>query len=108
MENGILATINKMLGNVDGAFDTDVIIHINSAFATLRQLGIGPTSGFSITGSNEVWGDFVESSEKLNEIQQYVYISVKIIFDPPQNSASLSALKEAKAELEWRLSVEKI
>lgn len=108
MTDSILDTIKKMLGNVFDDFDQDIIVHINSALAVLRQLGIGPASGFRITGSSKTWNDFVPDSENLDEIKTYIYLKVKKVFDPPQNSTHLAALDASIAEYEWRLSVEKI
>ena len=105
----ILDGIKKDLGieseYVD--FDHDIIDLINTNLNVLTQIGVGPDSGFMITGNTETWEDFLgENSEKLNMVKTYLYIRVRIIFDPPQNSFVLEALKENAKELEWRLNVE--
>src|SRR5690606_4624763 len=92
----ILNAIKKPLG-IDSeydAFDFDIVMHINSAFSTLHQLGIGPAAGFEITGPNEKWVDFIGTSLPLNQVKTYVYIRVKLLFDPPQTSYAAEALKK--------------
>lgn len=107
MSESILLSIKKLLG-IDAAytaFDEDVIIHINTALSVLRQLGVGPESGFKITGSSETWGDLLGDSEKLEMTKTFIFTQVKPIFDPPSNSFVLSALKEESEELSWRLNI---
>ena len=106
MEESILVSIKKLLGiaESDTNFDTDVIMHINTAFATLHQLGIGPKNGFSISDSSSVWSDFF-SEDRLNSVKTYVFMTVKLIFDPPSQGSALETMKEYKKELEWRLKV---
>ena len=88
-------------------FDHDIIDLINTNLNVLTQIGVGPDNGFMITGNTETWEDFLgENIEKLNMVKTYLYIRVRIIFDPPQNSFVLEALKENAKELEWRLNVE--
>ena len=106
MEESILVSIKKLLGiaESDTNFDTDVLMHINTAFATLHQLGIGPKNGFSISDSSSVWLDFF-SEDRLNSVKTYVFMTVKLIFDPPSQGSALETMKEYKKELEWRLKV---
>lgn len=112
MNDSILDTIKCLLGNEYDDFNFDLIIHINSALTVLRQIlptGIRINAeGFRITGSTETWNQFVADGRYLDEIKTYVYLKVKKVFDPPQNSSHLTALDEALKEYEWRLSVEKI
>lgn len=105
MDDGILASIKKMLGLDEDyhAFDTDVIIFINSALMTLQQLGVGPVNGYSITDASDTWSSFLQSDMMLEGVKEYVYICVRIIFDPPTNSFVMDALQKKKEELEWRL-----
>ena len=107
MEQSILNTIKKMLGPDSSydVFDTDIIIHINSAFSILTQLGVGPKGGFRITGSEETWGDFLGDVIDLESVKNYIYMKVKMIFDPPSNSFVQKALEESCKEIEWRLNV---
>lgn len=107
MEESILRTIKKMLGlptDDFGQFDTDLIVHINSIFNTLTQLGVGPASGFTITGLDEVWSDFV-TDQRLDMVKSYVYLKTRLAFDPPSSSSVLEAFNKQIAEYEWRLNV---
>ena len=105
-DDSILTSIKKLLGISDDYthFDTDIIMHINSAFAVLNQIGVGPNGGFEITDNTSEWSEFV-SDERLNTVRTYVYLTVKILFDPPSQTSSLETMKEYKKELEWRLMV---
>lgn len=86
-------------------FDTDIIITINSMFARLRQMGLGPEEPFTIVDDKSVWNEFTEDDSDLSEVKTYVQIKTKLIFDPPANSNILTALKEEAKEIEWRLTV---
>ena len=108
MEDSILATIKKMLG-LDAAytpFDIDVVTLINSTIMTLTQLGVGPRDGFEIAGMEETWDEFLENPVLLNGAKQYIFLKVKIAFDPPASSTVLEAYKQQATELEWRLNVQ--
>ena len=104
-KNSILTSIKKLLGITESCtdFDTDIIIHINTVLMTLNQLGVG-TEGFQIEDKNAVWSEFIKS-DKLAAIKSYVHLRVKLLFDPPLNSAIIEAIKESIRELEWRLNV---
>ena len=108
MTNSILTSIKKLLGITEEYthFDPDIIMHINSVFMVLSQLGVGPTSGFSISDATAVWSDFLPDGANLQAVKSYVYQKVKLLFDPPQSSAVLDAMKQSIAEFEWRLNVE--
>lgn len=108
MDESIFETIKTMIGDVEEEFSMDLIVHINTALSVLRQLGIGPKSGFRITGSSEVWSDFLGSESNLDEVKTYIYCKVRKVFDPPQNSTVMASLDASIAEFEWRLSVEPI
>lgn len=86
-------------------FDTDVRIHINSALGTLSQLGIGPEGGFEVIDSAQVWSDLLLTDLNFNPVKTYVYLRVKMLFDPPPNSWITVAMKEQIEQLEWRLNV---
>lgn len=107
MTESILDDIKNLLGIKEiTAFDNDLIIHINSVFMILRQLGLGPVTGFSITGYDETWSDFLSGDLSLLEaVRSYVFLKVKLIFDPPSNGTVMNASKELISELEWRLNV---
>ena len=100
----ILRTIRKMVGPAEDYtyFDTELIIHINAAFDRLCELGVGPEIPFSITGEEEVWSDFTDDGQQ-ERIKQYVYLMVKVIFDPPQNASVLTSYKESIDKHEWLL-----
>lgn len=103
----ILTSIKKLLGIAEDYehFDQDIIIHINSAFMILTQLGLGPSGGFSITDENSIWTDFSPDMEKIEAVKSYVYLRVKLLFDPPSNSAAIESITKSITELEWRLNV---
>lgn len=106
-DGSILNTIKKLL-NIsydDKNFDTDIIIQINSVFTILRQLGLGPSEGFRITGEDEEWNDFIDDDSMLDAIKTYVYLKTKLAFDPPLNASLLEAFERQIKELEWRLNV---
>lgn len=108
MDESILNSIKSMLGP-DGDyddFDGDIIIHINSALSVLTQLGVGPPKGFRVKDDTNTWGEFIPTDrDDLDSIKTYVYMKVKLIFDPPQSSAVIEAFKEQIKETEWRLNV---
>lgn len=108
LEEGILVSIKKLLNIIkdDTNFDTDIIIHINSAFTTLRQIGVGPEKGFRIKGYDEIWSNFVNDEDMLDSVKTYIYLKVKLIFDPPLNSSLYEAFERQMKELEWRLNVD--
>lgn len=85
-------------------FDEDIIIHINSVLMTLRQIGIGPEKGFVIYGPNESWSDFVGDKETLLvALKSYVYLKVRLLFDPPNNATLIESMNNSIKEFEWRL-----
>lgn len=104
----ILVTIKKMLGLGEDytPFDTDIIVHINSAFMTLTQLGIGPEEGFQITDANNTWGDFISDNEMIGAVTNYTYLTVRTLFDPPSNSFVMDAMQKQIEQLGWRLNVQ--
>ncbi len=110
MDESILRNTRKILGIGinDTSFDLDVILHINSAFAILNQMGVGPPAGFSIIDETPVWSDFiygfVEFAPYLALVKICVYLRVRLAFDPPQIGFLVKALEEQIAEHEKRLS----
>ena len=107
MDESILVSIKKLLGIAEDYdyFDQDIIMHINAAFMVLTQLGIGPSEGFLITDDTDTWSDFIDDATNLGSIQSYVYMKVKLMFDPPQNSFTVDSMQKLVNELEWRLNV---
>lgn len=109
MDDSILTSIKKLLG-IDEEytqFDDDIIMHINTVFLNLTQLGVGPDEGFYIEDDTADWTDFVdiESNMPLQAIKTYIYLKVKLLFDPPLSSSVIDAIDRQIAELEWRLNV---
>ena len=107
MTASILTSTKKVLGIAedDTSFDIDVITHINTVFSTLEQLGIGPIMGFMIEDAGATWSDFLGSDPKLNAVKSYVYLRVRLLFDPPATSYLISAFEKQVEQLEWRLNV---
>ena len=107
MENSILTSIKKLLGISEEyqEFDTDIIMHINTVFLNLTQLGVGPEEGFSIEDESTEWDEFIEDKAQLKAVKSYMYLKVKLLFDPPLSSAVTQAMERMIAELEWRLNV---
>ena len=105
--DSILVSIKKLLGIAADYthFDPDIIMHINSAFSILTQLGVGPPEGFRIEDDVKTWNDFVSDTIRLDAVKSYVYLKVSLMFDPPTSSAVLSAKERQISELEWRLNV---
>lgn len=103
----ILTSIKKMLGIVEEYehFDADLIMHINSVLSILTQLGVGPSEGFSIKDKTASWNDFLSDSKNLESVKSYVYLKVRLIFDPPLTSSVTEAISRMISELEWRISV---
>lgn len=101
----ILNSIKKNLGlhEEDTSFDEDLIMHINSVFGILYQMGIGPSEPFEIKGSEETWDDFLVDKFKINYVKSYVEKKVKLMFDPPLSSSVLESVYSVIKELEWRL-----
>lgn len=104
----ILTSIKKLLGiaeeNTD--FDADIIIHINSVFTTLTQLGVGPSEGFYIEDEISEWQEFCSDINKIQAVKTYMYLKVRLLFDPSSiGSSTLAAYERQIQELEWRLNV---
>lgn len=108
METSILTSIKKLLGLAenDTSFDTDIIIHINSVFNILKQLGVGPNGGFYIEGEDETWEDFLDDESFLEMIKSYIYLKVRMQFDPPNSGVYAEAINKQIAEYEWRSNVD--
>lgn len=105
--DSIFQSIKTLIGPGadDGSYDVDLLIHINSIFSVLTQLGVGPKEGFQITGELETWNDFLKDDPKLAMVKTYVYEKVRLVFDPPTSGPLLEALKADIKEFEWRCNV---
>ena len=108
MDNSILKSIKKLLGisDDDKQFDADLMMHINSVFAILTQLGVGPANGFIVDDEMDGWNQFIPDFSKWSFIKSYVYLKVKLLFDPPLNASVIESMKHLISELEWRIYVE--
>lgn len=104
--DSILNTIKKLLGIQPEYtnFDEDIIVGINTAFATLNQIGVGPPEGFMIEDETQTWNDYITSTN-LVMVKTYIHQKVKLAFDPP-NGSVLESLNRSISELEWRLYIE--
>lgn len=104
----ILTSIKKLLGISEDytQFDSDIIMHINTVFLNLTQLGVGPSEGFSIEDETTYWEDFldIDSNAQLNAVKSYIYLKVKLLFDPPLSSSVIESMNRMISELEWRLN----
>lgn len=107
LEDSILKTIKQLLGvEADyDVFDMDIIIHINSAFAQLHQLDAGPAEVFEIDDETANWSDFIQDRKQLNNVKTYVYLYVRLLFDPPQMGYLVGAIQEQLKELTFRINV---
>lgn len=105
----ILTSIKKLLGIAEEYehFDSDIVMHINTALMTLTQLGVGPPEGFVIEDDSAKWTDFLSDDElaQMQSVKTYVYLNVRVVFDPPTVSSVLEAYRRKITELEWRLNV---
>ena len=108
LEQSILVTIRGMLGPSEDYtfFDSDLIPLINSAFNRLKQLGVGPKDGFFIRSDDETWGDFFQDTKQINMVITYVYLQVKMVFDPPSNSTTSKSFEDEIKKLEWLMNVD--
>lgn len=107
MEASILTNVKKVLGIAESytAFDEDVLMHINATFSVLQQLGIGPIEGFMVHDEDDEWEDFDAPTVQLNLVKTYVFLKVRILFDPPTTSYLIDAATKQIDQFEWRLNV---
>jgi hypothetical protein len=108
MEQSILASVKKVIGAPSDydAFDEDIIMHINMVFNTLNDLGVGPAEGFMIEDDTAKWADYIPSNDnRVNSIKTFIYLSVRMIFDPPRESWVVTSLEKQLDQLAWRINV---
>lgn len=105
--DSILTTVKEMLGITEEYthFDVDIIAHINTVLAILSQIGLTTTNGFSIKDKDDSWNSIILPGTNLEMVKTYVYMKVKLIFDPPQSSGAVESMKQLISEMEWRISV---
>jgi hypothetical protein len=106
METSILKSVKKVVGisATDTSFDEDILMHTNTALATLNQLGVGPEGGISVYDDSATWASVFGTDQRYSAVKSYVYAKVKLLFDPPTTSFLLEALQENVREMEWRLN----
>ncbi len=106
MATSILNDVKHTLGLLpeDTSFDSDIIMHINSTFGTLTQLGVGPKVGYQITSADNVWEEFT-TDPRLNAVKSYIFLCVKMLFDPPDTGFVFASMERQKQEMEYRLNV---
>lgn len=108
MNESILLTIKKMLGLASDydAFDTDIIVNINSVFTILNQLGVCDDEYFIVYGESETWSDFLNGRVDLELVKSYMYLKVRLVFDPPSTGVLHEAMERQIQEFEWRLNIQ--
>jgi hypothetical protein len=104
----ILESIKRLLGvsPYDDGFDGEIKDLINAEFLTLKQLDVGPESGFSISGPDDVWTDYTDNTGLIDAVRQFIYLRVRLVFDPPASSVIADAINNRISELEFRLNVQ--
>lgn len=103
----ILTSVKKMLGITEeyDYFDADIIMHINSVFMILNQLGVGPENGFYIEDDTATWFDYIKDATEQQMVKSYMALKVRLLFDPPASSTVMQAIQQSITELEWRINV---
>jgi hypothetical protein len=106
MAGSILTDTKKALGLAEDytAFDPEITMHINSVMATLNQLGVGPPDGYAIVNAGDTWDELIADEKRLNSVQSYLFLRVKMLFDPPSTGYVLTALEKIILEAEWRIT----
>jgi hypothetical protein len=108
--DSILDSVKKALGFDPDytAFDLDIVMHVNTVFGSLQQFGVGPLTGFAIADNTALWSQYITDAANLvllSAVRTYIYLKVRLIFDPPATSFGLDAISKLIAEFEWRLNV---
>lgn len=108
MDSSILTSVKKAIGIMEeyNEYDAQIIEAINSVFFTLNQLGVGPKEGFAITGIAEQWSDYIPDGTNLQAVKSYMSLKVRLLFDPPSNSFTLTSMENQAKEYEWRLNAQ--
>ena len=109
MEQSILTSVKKGVGGIteeDTAFDDDICMYINTVLAKLTQLGVGPKTGYHVTDKSKTWVQYFGDDDRLNMIQSFVILSVRMMFDPPTSGTASKAFEEQIRELEWRIQTQ--
>lgn len=106
MSTSILNDVKHILGVFpeDTAFDIDIMMAINTQFANLHQIGAGPVMGYEITGPENTWDEFIDDI-RMNSVKSYIYLTVKLMFDPPKTGFTTDSFDRQIAQLEYRINV---
>lgn len=106
--DSILTSIKKLLDIEEECtqFDTDIILHINTVLVILNQLGVGPDEGLMIEDKMSIWDDLISPTDKLSFVKTYMFLKVKLVFDPPASAAAVEGMKASALEYEWRIAVQ--
>lgn len=105
-ENGIILEDVKRMLSIDSSvteFDLDICTHVNSAFFTLSQIGVGPQNPFYITNVS-TWSSF-ETVVPKSIILDYLVLKTRLVFDSPTSGALVEAIKDRISELEFRMNI---
>lgn len=109
VDDSILMSVKKLLGMDPEEFDqydVDITLHINTVIETLNQIGVDMPDGFSVTDKTVLWSDYLNRakySQIKDSIKSYIYMKVRLVFDPPTNTSLINAINESIKELEWRI-----
>lgn len=107
-DQSILDSVKKVIGMDPSytAFDIDIVMHINTQFSKLYNLGVGPkNAAFEIEDRTAKWSDFLQGKTNINMAKTYVCMAVRLIFDPPPTSFGIEAVKTEIQEMGWRLNI---
>ena len=106
--DSILTSIKKLLGpeEDDTHFDPDIIMYINTVLMALNQIGVGPEAGFSISDKTTTWATYLGTNVNLEAVKSYIYLKVRLIFDPPSSTPLIDAIERQIKELEWRILIQ--
>lgn len=109
MPTSILADTKKVLGvqDSDKSFDPDILMHVNSTLVIVKQLGLGPDPMIYLEDDSKTWDDLALTPEQLNLCKTYMFLRVKMLFDPPTMGFLITATQEQLTEYEHRLSMER-
>lgn len=108
LKDSILHDVKQMVGQEwdDTTFDLDIMTHINSVFLDLQQIGVGADEGFSISDYSTKWDEYLGDNKNLNTVKSYIFIRVRLLFDPPTNGFLVTSLEKQADKMEWRLMVQ--
>lgn len=103
IESSILLSVMERLGldKEDYEYSRDVIQAINSALVALSQAGVGPFEGYRIIDEKNLWEELTDNDPLLECAKDFIYLRVRLIFDPPA-AGTLEAHNKVADEYLWR------